>query len=78
MYDLEVMKNIDINSVSINELADIQNVSVISNLTKTERVAEYIRQLKNPYCFRIGAYKVKAVYAEDGVSLEDCLRGILL
>lgn len=35
-------------------LVDIRDVSVDKNLTREERVAEFVRQIKNPYCFRCG------------------------
>lgn len=32
-------------------LADIRDVTVDPNLPKEERIAEFLRQIKNPYCF---------------------------
>lgn len=60
------------------ELADIRDVSVDQSLTKEERIAEFLRQIKNPYCFRCGKFTVRAQYAQNGVSLEDCLKQILI
>lgn len=65
------------NSMNIENLVDIRDVCVDKNLTKTERVAEYVRQIKNPYHFRCGKFVVTARFAGDGPSLEDCLRGII-
>ena len=59
-------------------LADIRDVSVDQNLPKEERIAEFLRQIKNPYCFRCGKFTVQAKYADNGVSLEDCLKQILI
>lgn len=59
-------------------LADIKDVSVDKNLSREERIAEFVRQIKNPYCFKCGEFTVTAKFSEDGVSLEDCLQGILL
>lgn len=39
-------------------LVDIRDVSVDKNLTREERVAEFVRQIKNPYCFRCGRFTV--------------------
>ncbi len=65
-------------SVNITELVDIQDVHVDQNLTKEERVAEFVRQIRNPYCFKCGKFIVHARYAEDGDSLEDCLKRIMI
>lgn len=59
-------------------LVDIKDVSVDKNLTKEERIAEFIRQIKNPYCFKCGKFTVRAQFSESGISLEDCLKQILI
>ena len=59
-------------------LADIRNVSVDQTLPKDERIAEFLRQIKNPYCFKCGKFTVRARFADNGVSLEDCLKQILI
>ena len=59
-------------------LADIRDVSVDQTRPKEERIAEFLRQIKNPYCFRCGKFTVRAKYADNGVSLEDCLKQILI
>lgn len=37
----------------------------------TSRAEEFLRQIKNPYCFRVGKVVVKNVYSNDGVSLQE-------
>ena len=59
-------------------LVDIRDVSVDQNLPKEERIAEFIRQIKNPYCFKCGKFTVRAQFADNGVSVEDCLKQILI
>lgn len=59
-------------------LADIREVSVNPNLPKEERIAEFLRQIQNPYCFRCGKFTIRAQFAENGVTLEDCLKQILI
>ena len=59
-------------------LVDIQDVSVDPNLPKEERIAEFVRQIKNPYCFKCGKFTVRAQFAPDRPSLEDCLKQILI
>ena len=59
-------------------LADIRDVSIDPNLPKEERITEFLRQIQNPYCFRCGKFTVQARFARNGVSLEDCLKQILI
>lgn len=59
-------------------LADIREVSVDPKLPKDERIAEFLRQIKNPYCFKCGKFTVHARYTPDGPSLEECLKQVLM
>ena len=63
--------------ITADTLVDIQNVTVDKTLPREERIAEYVRQIKNPYCFRCGDFIVNASFANAGPTLEDCLMGIL-
>lgn len=60
------------------KLVDIRDVVIDRNLPKEERIKEYVRQIKNPYCFKCGKYVVISKFSENGLSLENCLKGILL
>lgn len=61
----------------MDELVDIREISVDKNLPKEERIAAFVRQIKNPYRFRCGEFVVNASFAGNGVTLEECLQGIL-
>jgi hypothetical protein len=63
----------NISSVPIAEPVDIRDVRVDNTLPKQERVAEYLRQIKDPYHFKCGRFTITARFAEDGPTLEDCL-----
>ena len=78
MSELRTMQITDILSVSAESLVDINDVSVNKDLSKKERIAEFIKQIKNPYCFKCGDFIVKARYTETGLSMEDCLQSIVL
>ncbi len=78
MSELNAMKNIHPTDISIDDLVDINDVTVDKTLTKKERIAEFIKQIKNPYCFRCGNFVVKARYTDNGLSMEDCLQSIIL
>jgi len=64
-------------SVNNADLVDIREVSVDKNLPKQERIAEYIRQIKDPYHFKCGKFTVKVRFAESGPTLEDCLHRLV-
>ena len=64
-------------SKNLDELVDIRDVQVDSNLPKLERILEYLRQIKNPYHFKCGKFTVTARFADNGVTIEDCLQSIV-
>lgn len=66
------------NTFSEKTLVDIRDVHVDPNLPKEGRIREYVRQIKNPYCFKCGPFTIHARFAKDGPTLEECLKQILL
>ena len=59
------------------QLVDINDVAVDKDLPKNERIAEFIRQIKDPYYFKCGKFTVKVRFADNGVTLEERLKSIL-
>ena len=60
------------------KLVDIRSVSVDKTLPKRERIAEYVRQIKDPYHFKCGKFTVTAKFAENGPNLEERLGSMML
>ena len=60
-----------------NALVDIRDISVNKDLPKEERIADFVKQIKNPYRFRCGDFVINACFASGGTTIEDCLKGIL-
>lgn len=73
----EQMKNVDIKTVDRDSLVDIQDVKIDEKLSREERLEEFIRQIKNPYCYRCGKTVVKVSFTENGSTLEDRLEQYL-
>jgi len=68
---LEEMKSVDVRTVDRDSLVDVTRIHIDESLTKEERLKEFVWQVKNPYCFRVGDVVVKNVYSSDGVSLRE-------
>jgi len=66
-----------IEKASAAELVDIRTVNVDKSLPKQERIAEYVRQIKDPYHFKCGKFTVKVRFAQNGPTLEDCLQRLM-
>ena len=69
---IEEMKAVDIRTVVPESLVDVTGTLISDDMTKEERAAEFVKQVKNPYCFRVGDMVVKNVYSSEGISLKDC------
>lgn len=77
MDTLEQMRSIDPRTVDRDSLRDIESVNINTALPKKERIADFIRQIGNPYCYKHGKYIVKVSFADTGVTLEDRLAGYI-
>ena len=49
--EMQEMAEIDIRTVDTSSLVDIEQVQIQTELPQEERIADYIRQIKNPYCY---------------------------
>lgn len=59
-------------------LVDIRTITVDKDLPKQARIAEFLRQIKDPYHFKCGSFVVTAKFAEgDSPTIEDCLQEMM-
>lgn len=75
LKNLEELKNIDICTVEKESLVDIESVIINPELDKQERLQEYVRQIKNPFCFVCNEIIVKTNFSMSEESLESRLSG---
>ena len=71
------MKAVDIRTVDKSQLVDLSTVHIDESLPVRERVLSYLKQVKNPYCVRVGNFAVKVKYKEDGPSFEEVFKHLL-
>ena len=67
---LEQMRNVDIRKVDQASLVDINQVKIDNSLPVVQRVSNFISQVRNPYCFRIGDVAVKVEYKTNGPTFQ--------
>ena len=68
----------DFDDVDVNELKDIRKVRIDRSQTKEKRIAQYLKQVRNPYMVRVGNVKLKIRFANNGVSFEYAFEDLLL
>ncbi len=71
--ELEKMRGIDIETVDPDTLKDISEVKIDKGLSREERIAQFIEQIGNPYCFKCNGMVVKLSFADTDITLEDRL-----
>ena len=72
LEELQVLAAVDVRDVKSEELVNIENVHINMELPVKERVADYVRQIKNPYCYISHGVVVKIGFAGTR-TLEECL-----
>ena len=68
---VDEMKNVDVRTVSRDDLVDIRDVHIDRSLPKEERVRSFVQQIRNPYCFKCGNVVVKTRFTDTDVTLEE-------
>ena len=61
--ELQEMGSMDIRKVKKEELIDVNNVEIDLSLPVHERVKNFIHDVVNPYCFKVGDVVVKTEFA---------------
>ena len=64
----------DIQAVDIQNLVDINDVKIDTTMKKADRIQNFIRDIKNPYCFRCKNTVVKVSFCSEGGSFPDLLQ----
>ena len=62
---------------NVEALVDIRDVRVNKALPMEQRISEFVRQIKNPYLFKCGQFTVHVGFTANGISLEECIAGLL-
>ena len=75
---LRDMENVDISSVSKESLIDIKDVKIDRDKEKSERILDFLRQVKNPYCFICNGIVVKMNFNKNETTLESKLDSYFL
>lgn len=76
--DFKQLKEIDIRTVDIETLVELDSLDIDIKLNYEEKLVEYIEQLKNPFLFKVGKFVVKQVFEEDtnSLTIEKCMKGL--
>ena len=74
--ELKEMSEVDIRTVDRSTLVDAETVKINTELPIEERIADYIAQIKNPYCYLYKGMAIKISFSGKR-KLEDCMKDSL-
>ena len=72
LEELQEMAAVDIRTVDRSTLVELDDVEIHEELPQAERIADYIKQIKNPYCYKSHGIVEKISFAGK-CSLEESL-----
>ena len=74
---VELKTNHPLKDINESELVDISTVKINTDLPVKERIKDYIRQIKNPYCYLDHGVVVKISFAGTK-TLDECLKAAFM
>ena len=77
MMGIEAMKTVDPKNVDRSELVQRSSVRLNPDAPREDRLRDFIRQIKNPYCYLDGKTVVKITFSNTDTTMEDCLEHYL-
>lgn len=70
---LEEMRNLDVRTVDPATLHDRRDVRIDSRQPRDKRIASYLKQIGNPYCYLDGGVVVKIGFLDTKETIDDRL-----
>ena len=77
MMGIETMKNVSPKTVDRSTLVQISSIRLDPAAPREDRLREFIKQIRNPYCYLDGKTVVKISFTETDTTMEDCLEHYL-
>jgi hypothetical protein len=71
--NIDAMRDVDIRTVDRASLIDLRDVPINTKLPRQERIADYLKRIGNPFCYKFGDIVIKESFSNNGRTIEDCL-----
>lgn len=75
--ELEELKFLDIKDIDINDLQELKEVTLYSDLPLQERLELFLYQIGNPYCFKVNGTPVQISFLQGSKTLDEALNNYL-
>ena len=75
---LQLGKNSNVKFVEEKDIDQIEKINIDTKLPKTDRIVNFLRDVKNPYMFLVDGLKVKFEYSEVGLDINQCIENLIM
>lgn len=55
----------------MEKIVEIEKVEIDISLPKEEKIEEFVKEIRNPYRFKVGDIIVNVAFDENGLTLQD-------
>lgn len=55
----------------MEKIVEIEKVAIDTSLSKEEKIEEFVKEIRNPYRFKVGDIIVNVAFDENGLTLQD-------
>lgn len=55
----------------MEKIVEIEKVEIDTSLPKEEKIEEFVKEIRNPYRFKVGDIIVNVAFDENGLTLQD-------
>lgn len=55
----------------MEKIVEIEKVEIDTSLPKKEKIEEFVKEIRNPYRFKVGDIIVNVAFDENGLTLQD-------
>jgi len=76
--ELERLRRLDIKDIDANDLQELKEVKLYSDLPVQERLELFLCQIGNPYCFKVNGTSVQVSFACGRKTLDAALNNYFI
>ena len=77
MMSVETMRSVNPKTIDRSTLVQRDSIRLEPAAAQDDRLRDFIRQIRNPYCYLDGKTVVKISFSKTDTTLEDCLEHYL-
>lgn len=75
--DLQRMSNVDIETVEPETLTDLNNITIDTKKSTSEKLSQFASQTNNIFINKVGDYIVKVSYAKTNMTINDKMKNYI-